>query len=342
MLDVEFLSLERKAFKHSILYEYDTAVFKQEVILKIKKFFESRGLSMVEVDYKNFRVSSKSVSLFGKSLIYIDLNKLIIEVSSWKKELVLLLQGITEKTFENRFLITYRVGDKFEDPDSYKSLIKECYYIVEPELNKTSIDKIIKYLIEKNKNIFNYITLKNQGIFLNSIKRCLENSNYNLVSFSKFFERVILLCIEDNIFSPSLFNDIFKKENPKLYYILYELMYNFLIDSSEGTRKKLYIFVCDLYLQEKYSVSLILSRLRKIIKEFSFLNKNLNGLDEYVGTLSEYQKYMLKKYNSIPIKDLFNFSILYIRLEHDLYRGDFLYKVDKFLRLYEKGRICNP
>lgn len=338
MLDVEFLLANKNALKYSILYEYDTMVFKSDVCIKINKYFEFRGFSIEEADYILLLNSMGSVSLFGNYLILIDLNKLIENnPKDWRKIFDECSEKVINKVFNNRFLFLVKTGDdliKLKALPSYVDLEKNSYHLVESEVNKHSILKIIDFLLIKNKNLIDYNKLENKEPFIKSLERYLEYPEHNLLNFVKFFEEVIIYCIKDNVFNLSNFNLLFQNREEKDYYQLYKVMYNFILNPSEMTKINYFNFISNLYLKRKYSVQLILYRLMKVMKELIYLCKYLGDSEDFLSTLKDYKKYMIKNFDSLPIKSLFKYFILFGRYESSFNVGDFLFEFDRFLNSY--------
>lgn len=342
MFDVEFLVSSRNSFKHLVVYEYNTAVFKPDVCSKVEDVFEFRGLLLDKVDCANLNQSIRGSSLFGNFLMVFDLNEYVLSNKGWEKEFESFSKDVLSGILENRFLILCREGkevSKLKSMQSYIDLTKNSTYLVESEFSKTSMNKIVKYLILKNKNIFDFNKLKNQDIFLKSLHRYFECSENSLVDFIKFFERTVILCVEGDIFKLDLFNKFFQNKEVKNYYVLYKLVYNFLVNTSETTRSILFKHMCDLYLKQKCSVRLIVYRLTQIMKEFFFLCGSLNESEEYFLSLTGYKKFRLEKFKNIPVKPLLRFSVLLTQYEEKFNSKDFILELNSFLSEYiKKGR----
>lgn len=334
MFDIEFLMSGRNSFKSNIVYEYNTGVFKQDVLLKIGSIFESRDLAIQEVDYDKFYMSSRSSSLFGDSLFLVDINRLAEENKRAIKLLQELISDILDKKIDNRFLFLFRegAGEDIRDRDKYFTLLKESYVLTEVKLSKTVVKKVVEFLCAKNNRYFKFDKLKNREEFFNIMIQSAESINYDLLQYLKLFEKVIFLCIEENIFSLDRFNKLIHIINEvEDNYALHKVVSEFIIESSRRTRDRLYHMVCVMHLNKKYSTRLILYRIIKIVRELSFINKSLGVSEQYIASLTKHKRYFLEKFDSIPVKNLLKFSLILMKYEEKFNTGNFIFEFNRFL-----------
>lgn len=334
MFDIEFLMSGRNSFKSNIVYEYNTGVFKQDVLLKIGSIFESRDLAIQEVDYDKFYMSSRSSSLFGNSLFLVDINRLAEENKRAIKLLQELISDILDRKIDNRFLFLFREGadEGVLDKEKYSALLKESYVLTEVRLSKSVVRKVIEFLCAKNNQHFKFDKLKNREEFLNIVIQSAESVNYDLLQYLKLFEKVIYLCVEDSVFSLDMFNKFIHVTNEvEDIYILHKAISDFIIEPSQRTKDKLYHMVCVMYLNKKYSTRLILYRIIKIVRELSFINKSLGVSEQFIASLTKHKRYFLEKFDSIPVKNLLKFSLILMKYEEKFNTGNFIFEFNRFL-----------
>lgn len=334
MFDIEFLMSGRNSFKSNIVYEYSTGMFKQNILLRIGAIFEERDLVIQEVDYNKFYMSSRSSSLFGDFLFLVDINRLAAENQKAKSLLQELIADILDRKINNRFLFLYRegAGEDIRDEEKYSNLLKESYILKEINLSKTTVKKVVEFLCAKDNRYFKFDKLKNREEFFNIIIQSAESVNYNLFQYVKLFEKVIYLCIEDSVFNLDKFNRFIRVTGgTEDTYALHKAVSDFIIEVSQRTRDKLYHMVCVMHLNKKYSTRLILYRIIKIVRELSFINKNLGVSEQYIASLTKYKRFFLEKFDSIPVKNILKFSLMLMKYEEKFNTEDFVFEFNRFL-----------
>lgn len=329
MLDIDFLKANRTSFRNSIAYEYKTGIFKSEVCAKIDEIFEFRGFDCCEVDYSNFNLSSRSASLFsGVFFIKVDLNKLVIENEGYKKDFELLLGDIEKKEIKNKFFFLYKednIVSEIIKSKAYEHFIKDCSYIIEPDLFKSSINKVINFLIESNNQLlFDFDLLKNKDDFVKAMVQGVEIVDHSLLNFEILFTKSIIHCIDNNIFDMNIFNRMFVLGDKIDNFALYKALYDFMGSFSDRVAHRVFEVVVDLFFGRKYSTRLIIYSIMKIVREFSYINNNLGCSEEYLLSLNKSKRYALDKFKSVPINNLFRFSVNLSKWEKRLNTGNFL------------------
>lgn len=158
MLDLDFIGNDKPSVKQSVLYCYDSLLFKPQTIRKLLDHFESKGSSGIEhfksSDHASFL---QETGLFGSKTIIIDLESLSFSTKLSFESPVALLEEISKqianKTTENNLLVLL---DKREDSllkvvnsTVFETLKKATTFIESPTLNKAAVKGLVAHLIKE-------------------------------------------------------------------------------------------------------------------------------------------------------------------------------------------------
>ena len=330
---MDFLLSGRNAFKSSVLYEYEDTVFKWDIIKKIRDIFEIKGFMFRKVDYSDFKNSTKSVSLFGGNLILLDLNVLQEENKQWETELSTFVKDLISGGMKNRFIILHRTEKKdikVKSMEIYTELCEYCYFINEVKLNRSSVDKIIRVVMLRNKSLLDLEALLEKDIFLKSLNRYLEYRDGTLRGFVKFCEEISLLCVDKGLFNLGLFNLLFNERIEKDHYILHKLLFNLISNPNTLNKDRIFVHLQNVYSSNEYSSRLVVYRIMRALKELMYINVNLGVSEEYLMTLMEYRRNSLANFNALPSEGILRFSLLFAKYESLLNSDNILYHLNNF------------
>lgn len=332
LLDIEFLKSERSSFKDCIVYEYNTGVFKQDVVSRISSIFDFRGFDIQEINYDAFNSSSRGSSLFGDLVFFVDVNKLVERNSNYKKDITTLIKDISNKEVSNKFVFLLKDSPEvveLKTGELFTKFTESTYNINEVELSKTTVNKVVDYLVSKDKVKMGDIL--NEDDLVNVVVQSMELVNNSLVDFVKMYERILYFCVENSSFDISKFNSLGLNSLNKEEYVLYKVISDFIVEPSSRTRLKLFKAVCDLCFNKKYLNRLILYRIIKVVRELSYINKHLGVSEEFISSLTKQKRYFLERFNSIPLKNLLKFSLKLVRWEQKLNSRNFIFEFNCFL-----------
>jgi len=312
MIDLEFIMSNRNSFKRCIIYSYISSAFKFEVTEKIKSVFDFRGILLNEADYSSFLDSCNGLSLFGESLILIDLEKFKGVSKSWVAEFDKFCLDFVAERLENRFVV-FGLQDSFDGLNNSKNFIEfkdKSSLIEEAPPEKLSASIFLDYISFRNKNAFDLTKVKNSDTMYKSIGQILKSKELDIFEIISLCEECLFVALNndkfDAVLSNLLINNVSKQDN----FILYDLVFNVLATGSKISKDRLYKYLLELNTIEEFSVELISYRFMKVYKDFLYINVEYGPSEEYLNTLNVYYRKYLGKFKDIKLHKLFRVGML--------------------------------
>jgi hypothetical protein len=322
-----------------VVYKYRTSVFKPLVVDTVRRHYESRDVGMDEVSYENFDYSMRETSLFGSVLKFVNLDLLVKD----KKKLpgyVPALISASDGSIDNRFLLVYRAGEKFDEATEkdakLKSVLKSSTYIEEPSLTKTTFSKVFDFMLEFHKEVYDANRLVNLAIFKSSVEEYVVTEKPDMSKFNQAMVKILATCIDykERMFDVTGFRSMMSIEKSEAFFVFHKLMYEFLVAPGNRSSANLFKEVERRYVTKGEEHKLILGGLFKALSELELVNSSLNeGRDPNIFPQgwTPFKFKRLQQYAGIPAITILKFRLLLSRLEPEMNTESFLLVFDRAL-----------
>ncbi|HEC67116.1 MAG TPA: hypothetical protein ENI23_17705 [bacterium] len=337
MLDIDFLQRDKPQLKHTIVYETDSRAFSPAVFNRIKTMALEKGLGFREVEYDSYWLSFCESSLFGESLVYVDLAKFQeIVKKDFRKLMEQSIQVIVDKSVESRFyfLLNSEIpGIKvIQNLTIYTSFISASTYLEEPKLTKGSFLKVLKYL-QDSADWYDFANLKNPTAFEKSMEEVFLLREMNLLEFIKKFDLVGLLAIDEvsNKFDQTKFRNLIGQSDPMEYFKVHRAMFDFLTAFDARSTKIFFRHIDTRFNLERTPIKLLIFNLYRTLQDLQLINGTLNSKQVKPDEFSNYKYKILTQWKNIPLSNLLKFSVGLSKAEPTLNTENFLITMDQML-----------
>lgn len=313
MLDIEFLAEPPRSLKKFILYEYSDGIFGLDIRKNFRRMLAERGIPVRDESPDKFLKALMEKSLFGFYCVWTQINT--------PEELEKLLPGIIGTDFGHYCYLEVNrnsIGTILES-EQYSLYKKSATMVQEIEVTSRNISKVVTFLVEFYSKKFQII-LENSDQMIQGLMEYFELDQVGLGNLANFTEKVLLMCVNENVFDLNTFKKILPAKIESNFLEWHKAIADLIQTGSKAHQLKLLQLV-DNSLSLEIDQRQIMGKMFKATQELSQVNKILNPSGQKPDQIGDYKWRNLTHWEGLRTSRILKFQLLLALLEVEINTG---------------------